>query len=159
MREMESCVDLVHAIDAQTVTSGGGAVNSGDIDRQGAEGMLFVYNIGDNGGDTLSGSNHFELKVEHADDDGTGSAGAYEAVADDDVVLDTGLAAVQAPDASGIIIDIDDAAEDQASYKFAYKGDRRFVKVTITPQGTLTNGNPMSLDCVKHDLSHRTAQR
>jgi len=158
MREMESRTELVHAIDAQTVTDAT-AVNSGDVDRQGAEGMLFVLNVGDNGGDTLNGTNHFEVKVEHADDDGAGSPDAYAAVEADDIVIDATLAAAQAPDASGIIIDIDDAAEDQASYKFAYKGDRRFVKVTITPQGTLTNGNPMSLDLVKHDLSHRTAQR
>jgi len=159
MREMESRTELVHAIDAQTVTSGGGAVNSGDIDRQGAEGMLFVLNVGDNGGDTLNVTNHFEVKVEHADDDGTGSPDVYEAVAADDVVIDTGLAAAQAPDANGVIVDIDDAAEDQASYKFAYKGDRRFAKVTITPNGTLTNGNPMSLDAVNHELAYRTAQR
>lgn len=159
MREMESNVGLIHAIDAQTVTSGGGAVDSGNVDRQGGEGLMFVYNIGDNGGDTLSTTNHFELKVEHADDDGAGSPDTYEAVAAEDVVLDTSLSAVQDPDSNGIVVDIDDAAKDQASYKFAYTGDRRFVKVTITPQGTLSNGNPMSLDAVKHDLAHRTAQR
>lgn len=155
MRSMNHQIELVHAIAAQAVTSGGGAVNSGDVDRQGAEGLEFVLNVGANGGDTLNGTNHFEVTVEHADDDGTGSAGAYEAVEADDVVLEASEP-VQAPDANGVIIDIDDAAEDDASYKFSYVGDRRFVKVTITPNGTLTNGNPMSLTGIKHRLSHRT---
>lgn len=156
MRSIDHQVELVHAIDAQTVTSGGGAVNSGDIDRRGAESMEFVYNIGDNGGDTLNGTNHFEVTVEHADDDGTGSAGAYSAVDADDIVVDTGQAAAQDPDANGVVLDVDDATEDQASYKFAYIGDKRFVKVTITPNGTLTNGNPMSLTAVKADRTYRT---
>lgn len=156
MRSIDHQIELVHAIDSQTVTSGGGAVNSGDLDRQEAESMEFVFNIGDNGGDTLNGTNHFEVKVEHADDDGTGSADSYAAVSAGEVVVDTDQAPAQDPDSNGVIIDVDDAAEDQASYKFAYIGDKRFVKVTITPQGTLTNGNPMSLTAVKADRTYRT---
>ena len=141
MRDLHSNVGIAHAISAQTVTSGGGAVNSGDVDLQGFGSAEIVLNIGANGGDTLNGTNYFEVLIEHADDDGTGAAGAYAAVEADDVIGVT--------PASGVVVTIDDAAEDELSYNVGYIGDKRFVKVTITPNGTLTNGNPMSCDIVK----------
>lgn len=149
MRDLHSKTDIAQAIAAQTVTSGGGAVNSGDIDLQGCNGAAITVNFGANGGDTLNGTNYFTVTVEHADDDGTGAAGAYAACDSTDII--------GATPSSGVVITVDDAAEDEASYKVGYVGDKRFVKVTITPNGTLTNGNPISADVIKGFLANAPA--
>ena len=141
MKDGYSKLSVVHGIDAQVINTGGGAKNSGDIDLQGFDSALILFNTGANGGDTLSGTNKFTVKVEHADDDGTGSAGAYSDCDSSDIIGVTPVA--------GVVVTIDDAAEDQASYAVVYIGDKRFVKITITPNGTLTNGNPCSVNIVK----------
>ena len=135
----------------ETVTSGGGAVNSGDIDRQGFNSQEFLVDFGANLGDTLSGSNYFTVALTHADDDGTGAAGSYTAVAAADVLGAT-------PDANGVVVTVDDAAEDEALYQFGYKGNKRFTKLTITPVGTLTNGNPVTALLVKGDAENKPTQ-
>lgn len=142
MRDVDSHAVAVNAITPQTLTSGSGAVNSGDQDLQGFYGALLTFAIGDNGGDTLNGTNKFELKLEHAEDDGDGAADSYAAVDADDVVGAT-------PDGSGNVVIVDDAAEDDQIYQMAYVGNRRFIKATLTPQGTLANGNPAALALVK----------
>lgn len=149
MRDFHSTTDIVQAIAAQTVNTAGGAVNSGDIDLQGCNGAIVTVNFGANGGDTLSASNYFTVTIEHADDDGTGAADTYADCDSTDII--------GATPASGVVITVDDAAEDAASYKVGYVGDKRFIKVTITPNGTLTNGNPVSSDVIKGGLSNAPA--
>jgi len=149
MTDMDSKLVAVNAITPQTVTSGGGAVASSDVDLQGFDGALISFAIGANGGDTLSGSNYFTLKLEHAADDGTGSAGSYSNVDSTEIVGATA--------ASGVVVTVDDAAEDDAIYQLAYIGGERFIKVTITPTGTLTNGNPASVAVIKGAPSFRPA--
>ena len=141
IRDLYSNMGLVQAIAAQTVTIGGGAVNSGDLDLRGFDSAMMSINVGASG-DTLAAGVKFDIKMEHADDDGTGSAGAYAAVAAKDVIGVT-------PDGSGNVILIDDPAEDSQMYGFSYIGHKRFVKITITPSAGNTNGTPFSIDLVK----------
>lgn len=134
---------LVNAITPQVITSGGGAKNSGNLDLRGFRGALVGVAFGANGGDTLSGTNKFTVLVEHAEDAGADTPGDYASVGTDDVVGVT--------PASGIVITVDDAAEDDKVYQFSYVGDRRYLKVTVTPAGTLTNGNPVAVSLIKTD--------
>lgn len=142
MRDLHNNLAVVHAISAQVVNTGGGAVNSGDLDLRGFESAEFLVNFGANGGDTLNGTNKFTVTLEHSADDGAGSPAGYAAVGANDVLGVT-------PDVSGVVLTVDDAAEDAASYRFGYIGGKRFVKLTITPNGTLANGNPVAANLVK----------
>lgn len=141
MEDLYSELGVVHGIDAQVITSVGGAKNTGDIDLIGFHSALVLVNFGANGGDTLNGTNKFTVKVEHADDDGTGAAGAYSDVDAADIR--------GATPSSGVVFTVDDAAEDSQSYRCGYIGSKRFIKVTVTPNGTLTNGNPISVNVIK----------
>lgn len=141
MRSIHNEIKPVQSLQPQTVTSGGGAVNTSDIDLQGFDAAEIIVNVGANGGDTLNGTNKFTLKLEHADDDGTGAADSYAAVGDTDIV--------GATQSSGVFATIDDAAEDSMLYRLGYIGGKRFIKVTITPAGTLSNGNPFSVTIIK----------
>jgi hypothetical protein len=62
----------------------------------------------------------FTTLLEEADDDGTGSAGAYTAVADADL---NGTEA----DASFLF------SADDSVFKLGYSGSMRFIRLTITP--------------------------
>lgn len=141
MRDVSSLAKVLNGITPQVITSGGGAKNTGNIDVRGFAGLLFAVHFGANGGDTLNGTNKFTVLLQDADDDGAGSPDSYGSVDTDDVVGVT--------PASGIVVTVDDAAEDDAVYQFAYVGDKRFVKLTVTPNGTLTNGNPVCVSVTK----------
>ena len=141
MRDLYSIVDVVTGITPVVNTSVIGAINTGSIDLKGYDSAMVVFEIGDNGGDTLNSTNKFTVKLEHALDNGTGVAGSFVAVGDDDIVGGT--------QSSGVVFTIDAAAEDEATYRIGYVGGYRFIKVTITPNGTLTNGNPVAVNIVK----------
>lgn len=126
----------------------GSALNSGNIDTQGV-GALSVAVLVGLSGDTLSGSVHIALKIEHADDNGSGAPGSYAACTDDDVLNITGLS-------SGVFVDIDSGSEDEKRYVLDYIGGKRFVKVTATPTG-LTNGTPIAMLTLKGNLTQKPA--
>lgn len=149
MIDLDSQLVAVNGITPQVITSSGGAKNTGDVDLQGFNGALVVFPIGANGGDTLNGTNYITLTLEHADDDGTGSAGSYTAVTDSEIVGATST--------SGVVVTIDAAAEDDLVYQLAYIGGKRFIKATITPNGTLSNGNPAAVTVIKGAASFRPA--
>jgi len=151
MRDLVSNLGLGDGIVSQVINSGGGAKDTGNVDLQGFNSCLFLVDFGANGGDTLDDTNKFTVKLEHAADDGAGSPDTYEAVESADVIIPT-VGGCSAP-SSGVVITVDDAAEDAKKYYFGYIGDRRFVKLTVTPNGTLTNGNPVCVAVVKGHAS------
>ena len=124
------------------------ALNSGDIDMQGAEALSVALLVGDLG-DILSGSVKVDVKIEHAEDDGTGSPAAYTACTDTDVLNFTGLV-------SGLFLSIDDAAKEQKRHVIEYKGAKRFVKVTATPTGLVTGGE-IAMLTLKGGLTQKPA--
>lgn len=142
MRDLRSNIAAVTAILPQPVTSAGGAVASGNLDLKGFESAEFVVSVGTSG-DTLSGTVKLSVKLEHAPDD-NGSPGAYAPVAAANVLGAT-------PDANGVVLVVDDPAEDAVTHRFGYVGSGRFLKLTVTPAGTHTNGTPVSAVLVKGD--------
>lgn len=140
MRGLHSNIAAVTAILPRTVTTAGGAVASGNLDLAGFGSAEVVVSIGASG-DTLSGTNTLSVKIEHAPDD-DGSPGTYAPVAAVNV-----LGAV--PDVNGVVLVVDDPAEDAATHRFGYVGSGRFLKLTITPVGTHANGCPVSAVLVK----------
>lgn len=122
----------------------GSALNSGNIDCRGFSAVAVVLAVG-NIADTLDGSNRIDVKIEHADDDGTGSPAAYAACGDEDVLNATGLA-------SGQFLSIDAAGKESKRHVIGYRGGKRFIKVTATPV-SLETGGPIAMLALKANPS------
>jgi hypothetical protein len=73
------------------------------------------------------------VKIEHAEDDGSGAPGAYAPCGDEDVLNFANLDA-------GKFLVIDEAAKENRRHVIGYRGGKRFVKVTATPAGLATGG-------------------
>ncbi len=146
MRDLHNKIAHVAAVAPQTIA--GSSLVSGDIDLAGfnaAEVVAFLGDIDELGGSPV-GAAKLEVKLEHADDDGTGSPGAYAEV---------GLAEVIGPSAvtGGIVAS---TTGDNSFLEVGYLGDKRFLRVTLVPTG-LTNGGPISALVVKGAARHAPA--
>lgn len=110
-----------------------------EVDLQGCEGALVIFNIGASG-DTLSGSVYVTLTVMEC----ATSGGTFTAVADADL----------GGGANSIVIDA--AAEDDVVHWRAYFGSLRYIKAFVDFTGTHTNGIPISAVVVKGKRRHAT---
>jgi hypothetical protein len=138
MHDIISHIETAQVLAPQTIQAA--ALNSGDIDTQGC-GTLAVALLVGNIADTLDGSNRIDVKIEHADDDGTGNPGAYGACSDEDVLNFANLA-------SGVFLKIDAAGKENARHVVGYRGGKRFVKVTATPV-SIETGGPVAMLALK----------
>ena len=139
--------DIVHNIaveqSAMPQTIQASAINTGNIDMQGADALAVVVLVG-NIADTLDASHRIDVKIEHAEDDGTGAPAAYAACADSDVLNASGLS-------SGVFLSVDAAGKEQKRHVVGYVGGKRFVKVTATPV-SLSTGGPIALLALKGNV-------
>lgn len=142
MHNIINNLGLTQVLAPQTIQ--GSALNSGNIDMQGAEALCVVVLVGAIA-DTLDASHRIDVKIEHADDDGTGSPGSYGACADADVLNFTGLS-------SGIFKSIAASGDKSKRYAIGYAGGKRFVKVTATPV-SITTGGPIAMLALKGNLT------
>jgi len=145
-RDLLNDIEIAQALAPQTVQAA--ALDSGDIDMQKADSLAVTVAVG-NIVDVLTASDRLDLKIEHADDDGTGSPAAYAACTDDEVIGFTGLT-------SGLFMSIDDTAKENKRHAIGYKGDKRFVKVTATPVSLITGG-PIAMVAIKGHLHQKPA--
>ena len=116
MKDLYNNLDIESILDPVTID---GSDNEDDIDLAGANSAVLLFSLGDG---TVSDSNKLTIKLEHADDDGTGSAGSYSEVEAKDVL---GVDSVS----DGVILSIED---DEQVYKRGYVGGKRFLKVSWT---------------------------
>lgn len=116
------------------------------IDMQGAESLCFAVAVGAIV-DTLDASKRIDVKIEHAEDDGTGAAGTYAACTDADVVGVAGLS-------NGIFLKVDADAKENKTHLAGYRGGKRFVRVTATPV-SLATGGPIAIVAIKSNLAQR----
>lgn len=132
-RSIHDTIRVSRVLQAQTIS--GSALNTGDIDTRGFDSVMFMVDFGDidEMGASPVGGAKIDILVEHADDDGTGSAGIYSNVAANDI---DGLAP-----SNGIVAS---PTTDANEITFGYVGSKRFVKITLTPTG-LTNGGPIGV--------------
>ncbi|MBI3440664.1 MAG: hypothetical protein HY052_02480 [Proteobacteria bacterium] len=139
---MHSLVDNIgieQSLAPQTIQAS--ALNSGNIDTLGSDTLAITVLIGAMA-DTLSSSVHLDLKIEHADDDGTGSPGAYAACADTDVLHFSSLSG------AGVFLSLTANSQTQKRCVIGYTGGKRFVRVTATPV-SLTTGGPIAMLALK----------
>ena len=139
MKDLYNHIALDDSFENQTISATQSAV---EIDLAGCNSAVFAIVFGAEGG-TLSGSLGWTVTMTHADDDGTGVAGDYANVEAKDVQGVT--------PSSGVIITLDDPAEDSTVYKVGYIGDKRFVKLLLTEVGS-TTGIPVTILTIKSHL-------
>ena len=106
-----------------------------EVDLKDCNSAVFYWLTGIEAG-TLAANLGWSLTMTHADDDGTGIAGSYSNVAAGDVQ--------GATPSSGVVVTLNDAADDVTLYKIGYIGGKRFVKLLITEIGS-TTGMPQAL--------------
>lgn len=129
MKDMHSNLTVVTAIGAAVLAADNAPAA---IDLQGYNSAEIVLAIGI-GGITFTGANKIEFKLTHSDDDTT-----YDAVDASDVL------GVDAVGAGGIIKALTAAHAAAASYRFGYKGGRRYLKLLADFAGTHGTGTPIA---------------
>ncbi len=142
MHDLINSVAIIQAVAPQTVQAA--PVTSAAIDMQGAESLALVVAVGAIG-ETLDANNRIDVKIEHADDDGSGSPAAYAACTDADVIGAQGLN-------SGVFLAIDAAAKAGKRHTLAYAGGKRFVRVSATPV-SLESGGALAILAIKGNLA------
>ena len=117
------------------------AVNGSGVDLQGYESATAVVFVGAEG-DTLSSSVHFEVSLEHSDDNST-----FTDVAQADIVDGTISSA-------GIFLKMDGSAGGNPDttgeiHRVGYVGGKRYVRVVLAKTGTHSTGTPVGAMIVK----------
>ena len=115
--------------------------NGTGVDLQGFEGAMCVFDIGAEG-DTLSSSVHFEVSLEHSDDNSS-----FSDVAQADIVDGT-------ISSGGIFLKLDGTAGGNPDttgeiFRVGYRGGKRYIRVVLAKTGTHSNGTPIGAFIVK----------
>lgn len=151
MRDLHSNLAAVHAIPAQTINQAGGALQSGAIDLAGFASADVAVHFGavvELGPSPAAGAK-IDVRLEHAADDGTGAPGVFADITDADVIGVSGV--------SGVVGGITNSTTDDTNVvSVGYVGDRRFLRVTLTPTN-LTSGGPAGVLMVKGHPRHAPA--
>lgn len=121
-------------------------IASQTVDMQGAESLMLVVGVS-SFADALDADCRVDYQLQHADDDGTGQPGAFADCTDADI---DGFAGLN----GGVFLKVDDADKALKSYKLAYIGVKRFVKVIVAPHA-LTTGGYTNVLAVKGNLAQR----
>lgn len=134
MRDIHSALLAVTAISNATLAADN---TPAAIDLKGYNAAEILLAIGV-GGITFSGTNKIEFKLTHSDDDST-----YTDVTVDDML---GLASVAL---GGIIKSLVAAHAAAATYRFGYKGGKRYLKLLADFSGTHGTGTPIAAIVLK----------
>lgn len=141
MKDIYNALKVVGRMSAQAITTAGGAKDTGNVDLQGYESAIVSINVGTNG-DTLDASNYVKVTLQHGD-----TTASYANVSSADVL--------GVMPSSGVIVTDNAAADDDATYTVGYIGGKRYVKATVTPVGTLSNGTPVGVDVLGSNARHQ----
>ena len=124
------------------------AVNGSGVDLQGYESATAMVIVGAEG-DTLSSSVHFEVSLEHSDDNST-----FTDVAQADIIDGT-------ISSGGIFLKLDGTAGGNPDtsggiFRVGYVGGKRYVRVVLAKTGTHSNGTPIGAMVVRGHARHST---
>jgi hypothetical protein len=123
-------VKCVRALDAVNVAGSGNTVDGIVVDTAGYESVTFIISVGI-AADNLSGALYHTIKLMHD------TASAFNADPAD-------VAAADCMDLKNTIVIDDETTEDIQPYKLAYKGARRYVRLSVVQTGNCASGTPMS---------------
>lgn len=147
MKDLVNQVSVVNALTSATVhaaTQNGTAVNT-----SGFEAVAFAVFVGAPG-DTLSGTNKYEIDVQESQD-GTN----FTAAADINVQYAVGTANGAANNGAGALLTSGTVAQ---VIQIGYLGIAPFVRVSVTGSGTLTTGTSFSAVAVLGHARHQPSQ-
>lgn len=133
MKDIHSEISVATLIGAATLSADN---TPAAVDLIGFQGAEIVLAIGV-GGITFSGTNKVEFKLTHSDDDST-----YTDVTTDDML---GVTVAS----GGIIKSLVAAHAAAASYRYGYKGGKRYLKLLADFSGTHGTGTPIAAVVIK----------
>ena len=96
--------------------------------------------------DPLDATHRLDVKIEHAEDDGTGAPAAYVPCS----AADLGGAEAN----GGVFLSVNAAAREKTRHLVSYQGGKRFVRLSVTPVG-LTAGGPVAIVAIKGNLAQK----
>jgi len=131
MKDLYNNIEVVSLLDPVVVSA---TATITDIDLAGFNSACLLIAAGLDAGSGLGASHKLVFTLGHSDDGTT-----YTAVTTDDM-LDLTVT-------SGIVLTIDDTAEDNTLYKLGYVGGKRYLELVYTETGTVSM--PMSITLVK----------
>lgn len=147
MKDLHSNIDIVQAVKPVLVKDAT-VPAAAEVDLQGFNSAEIEIPVGLKSVDTGT----ITLKLEHADDDGTGQAGSYASVEAGDVL--------GATPSSGIVltIDVDTDASTSTVHRLGYIGGKRFIKLTVAENDDNANGVILGVNVIKgHPLDGPTS--
>lgn len=151
MQDLDS--KLLGVLGLAPVVIQGSALNTGDIDLQGFDSALILVLAGiitEMGTPVSPLLGTIVFKIEHAVDDGTGSAGTYADCESKDVVGAT------LTNGEFLTFTEGTAADDVTVNQIAYIGGRRFIRITATPTD-ISAGGPIAIPVIKGNAAHAPA--
>jgi hypothetical protein len=137
MRDLHSSVSIATLIGTAAISADN---TPPAVDLQGFESAEIVLSIGV-GGITFSGTNKVEYVLTHSDDDVS-----YSNVTDADMLGVSGIS-------NGIIKSLVAAHTPAASYRFGYKGGKRYLKLLADFSGTHGTATPMGAVVIRGDAN------
>lgn len=136
MKDIHSNLSVATLIGAATLSADN---TPASVDLAGFESAEVLLAIGV-GGITFSGTNKIEFVLTHSDDDST-----YSNVTSADILGESGTIS------GGIIKSLTAAHGTASSYRFGYKGGKRYLKLLADFSGTHGTGTPIAAIVVKGD--------
>ena len=143
MKDMSNTIATAVSVKNAVKTS---AENGTGVDLQGYESAPLIVDVGAEG-DTLSSSVHFEISLEHSDDNST-----FTDVAQADIVDGT-------ISSGGIFLKLDGTAGGNPDttgeiFRVGYVGGKRYIRGVIAKTGTHSNGTPIGILVIKGNARH-----
>ena len=143
MKDMSNTIATAISIKNAVKTA---AENGTGVDLAGYSSATVIADVGAEG-DTLSSSVHFELSLEHSDDNST-----FTDVAQADIVDGT-------ISSGGIWLKLDGTAggnPDTAGgiFRVGYVGGKRYIRAVLAKTGTHSTGTPIGVMVVKGNARH-----
>ena len=142
MKDLHSKLKLVQAVAPVNVLDAT-VPTTLEIDLKGFNSAVIEIS---HGAKPIGDTGTIDVTLTHADDDGTGVAGSYTAVAAADVLGVTPVA--------GVIFNLATALVAAAVAKVGYVGGKRFIKAAVTETGSNSTGTIMSITIIKGDAEN-----
>jgi hypothetical protein len=147
MKDLFNRVKVVDAVEAPALNTNSDAdIVSAIIDRAGYESALLVIV---NGALTDAGC-VVSVKLEHGDDSGLSDAVAVPA---GQYQFDTRLDATPEAGFQGAY----DQSDDNVSFKIGYLGDKRYIRLTLSPVGNAAGDIPVAVTAILGNARHQPA--
>jgi hypothetical protein len=140
-KDGHSDIEIEQAIAPKTYSTG--ITGTADVDCSGFNMTEIEITYGDHA-DTLSSAVDFDVDLEHADPLSTGLHDTFADVAQDDVLgctLATGA----------IINHVEDDADTNQVYRIGYVGGKKFLKITVTANGTHATGTIIGVNVIHRE--------